>query len=130
MDHDPNPELRAELDAALAAIDPQIRGLRDLLELDIASAAVHDTYQAEFDILSQRRTLIAHVLAALDSVVAAMDALEADGYPNIAQVPVDAAIFDEMSGEISDMEAAFKLFAARLAASKLAVNLGEPKPKS
>lgn len=129
MADDPNPALRAELNAALDKIDPQIRGLRDFLELEIASAALHDFYQTYFDRFSQRRNLIIAALAALDALHAAMNALEADGYPDVPIISVDPPIFEEMAGEVSDMGAAFKLFEERAAASKLTVNLGKTAPK-
>ncbi len=129
MADDINPALRAELNAALAIIDPQIRGLRDLLQLEIATADLHNFYQTYFERFSTRRNLIIAALAALDAAVAAMTALEADGYPTVPEVLVDPPIFDEMSGEMSDMEAAFKLFTEKQLASKLSVNLGTASPK-
>jgi len=127
-DNDPNPELRAEIEAALDAIFPQIEGLIDLQGIN-ASPEFKTLVTDQLNAHKHRESLLIGVANSLDAVVAARDALGADGYPNTDPVPVDALLFAEMEKQRAEVEAAFALFTATAPASRLTVSLGEPAPK-
>ena len=109
MADDPNPASRAELLAALAVIEPQIRGLEALLKFPISS----DTeagIMAAIDLRTRRRDLIRAELDALDAGAAAQMALEADGYPALDPMPVAPEMVQEILRDLADLEAAIGVF--------------------
>lgn len=116
-----DPGLRAELLAALAVIEPQIRGLHDLTTVSITDE-LKAAIEAQIGPRERRRDLIQAVLDALD-------ALEADGYPTLAPADLPANLFAELQGENTDIEAAVGVFDEALPASHIAVVLGEPVEK-
>jgi len=99
------PALDAELTAALAVLEPQIRGLTDLTGIP-ASAELTAGIQGSLAAHTRRRDLI----TAAD---AALDALEADGYPNPVRSLISAGAFLELAGQILDQEAATAVFEAK-----------------
>jgi hypothetical protein len=126
---DPNPELRAELEAALAVLEPELRGLRDLFVVSV-SPALQSSINDQILVRQRRVDLINATLAALDSAVAARTALEADGYPALPDAPLPADQFTELQGQDADLQAAIGVFEeAPPPATTLTVNLGEPIPK-
>lgn len=116
-----DPALRAELEQALAVIEPQIRGLHDLTTTSI-TAELKAAIEAQIVPRERRRDLIKAVLTALD-------ALEADGYPALDKADLPANLFDELQGENTDIEAAVDVFEESGPASHIAVSLGEPAEK-
>lgn len=109
MADDVNPALRAELVAANAVLAPQIRGLHDLADIptsDDLKAAI----AKQIDGREHRGLLIDAVIAALDSALAALNTLQADGYPALPTAPIPAALLSELQGENTDIEAAVGLF--------------------
>ena len=124
MATDPNPALRAELEAALAVIDPQIRGLHDLAVVSI-SAELIAAIELQIVERERRQHLLQDAIASLDGVVAALDALEADGYPALPDATLDPALFDELQGEDADLDAASGIFQKNVAAS-ISIDLGNP----
>ncbi len=110
MAFDPDPPLRAELNAALDVVVPQIAGLH---HLEMVSALGADL-QAEFQLAdterSRRRDRIVAVIQALDGVVVAYEALLADGYPTLAPVPIVAAVANELAIEQVLLNAAIAVF--------------------
>lgn len=106
MAADPNPTLRAELTAALAVIEPQIRGLEALIKFPQISPDTASAILNVIDIRVRRRRLIATALASLDLVVEAEAALEMDGYPALGAIPVLASIEEEILQDLMDLEAA------------------------
>lgn len=106
MADDPNPSLRAELTAALAVIEPQIRGLEALIKFPFISPETASAILNVIDIRVRRRNLIRAALDALDSVIAAQAALEMDGYPALGAIPVLASIEEEILQDLMDLEAA------------------------
>jgi hypothetical protein len=109
MADDPNPALRTELNAALAVLAPQIRGLNDLATTSISTellAEVNDQITARV----RRQGLIQAVLNGLDAALAELEALDADGYPDLPAVPVLGSLFAELQEESSDLAAATGVF--------------------
>ena len=109
MATDPNPALRAEIQAALAVVQPQIRGLHDLLETDISpalKAVITSTVQAR----ENRQNLLLAVIRGLDATLGALQNLDADGYPALPDVLLSVDEATELSGEKTDLEAAIGIF--------------------
>ena len=126
---DPNPALRAELEAAKAVLEPELRGLRDLFVVSI-SAPLQSSVNDQILVRQRRLDLINEVLNALDNVVLDRTALEADGYPEMPDAPLPADQFTELQGQDADLQAAIGVFEeAPSPATTLTVNLGEPVPK-
>ncbi len=123
---DPNPALRTELAAALALLEPQIRGLEDILHIP-PSKDLGAIVAEELRALRRRRDLILATIGALDTVVGARENLVADGYPTVMEVQVPEALFQELKAEVSDVEAAAAMFEA--AAANVAIALGTPEDK-
>ena len=127
MADDPNPELRAELMAALAVLEPQIRGLHDLAVVSISSelAAAIQEQIAERE---KRQSLLRAALASLDSVVSALDMLFQDGYPALPDAFLDPALLAELHEEHADLDAASGIFVPNVAAA-ISIDLGNPVEK-
>lgn len=126
MADDPNPQLRAELNAALADLEPQIRGLHDLAAVSISADLIASVTQQIIE-REYRRNLITTALARLDDAHDAMNTLEADGYPALPQATIIASQFNELQEQQTDLETAIALF--REQASRMTVGLGEPSAK-
>jgi hypothetical protein len=124
MADDPNPALRAELVAALAVLAPQIRGLHDLAVVSISSDLAAEVAK-QIAMRTDRRDLIKAVIAALDGALQSLNALQADGYPSLPTVPLQAALLSELRGEETDLDAAVGLFTPEPATS-ISVVLGAP----
>lgn len=128
MADDLNPAKRAELMAQIVILDPQIRGLHDIaavsISADLKTLVAEVTAERE-----RRRDYIQNVLDAMDQTVAAMETLEANGYPALPPFVIPPELFSELMGEESDLDAAVDVFAADVAA-KIAITLGQPEPKT
>jgi hypothetical protein len=109
MAADPNPALRSELNAALAVLAPQIRGLHDMAAVSISPDLLAEI-NAQITVRERRRDLIRAVISNLDTVVMALQALDADGYPTLDAMIVQPELFTELQGEVSDLEAAAAVF--------------------
>jgi hypothetical protein len=127
MANDVNSKLRAELEAAGRVLEPQIRGLHDLLAVSI-SAELRAEVATQIEIRERRRNLLASALVRLDDANAAVAALERDGYPSIEDTKLSANLLEELQTEESDLETAIKLFTPD-SASAVSVNLGNPVEK-
>ena len=132
MADDPNPVLRAELEAARALLLPQIRGMADMVSMRDATltgptrAAVQDGLERR----ERRKSKIDNALHALDIALEQLNLLEADGYPSLPKVDVKPDIFRELQEERSDIEIATGEFEPDALASSIAVTLGTPAAKS
>lgn len=113
-------KLRAELQGALLVLDEQIRGLHTLQVSSISPDLLTEVNE-EIVFREHRRELIQ---AAID----ALDALVADGYPELPPEVVSPALYAELQGEKSDMSAAIEVFVQAMAA-QLSVDLGQAEPK-
>jgi hypothetical protein len=127
MADDINPELRAELKAAKAVLEPQIRGLHDLISTSI-SGDLKAQIAVQIEIRERRRDKIQVVLNDLDKTVEDMDTLERDGYPDIGEANLPDFLLTELSGEESDLDAALKVFKLE-PAQNISIVLGAPVPK-
>lgn len=128
MADDVNPRLRAELLAALGIIEPQIRGLHDLMTVSITDE-LRAAIESEIVSRERRRNLIQAVLDQLDATNAANDALAADGYPALPQVELPPGLFNELRGEETDLDAAVGIFEERGPAITVTIDLGTPAEK-
>jgi len=109
MADDPNALLGA-LSAALAALAPQIRGLKTLAAAPI-SAELAAAINKQLTALTRRSDLINAVLLWLSGEIQALAALRSDGYPAPPVVdPITPALLAELQGENVDLEAAVGLF--------------------
>jgi len=125
--YDPNPELRAELEAAKAVLEPEIRGLNDLSVVSI-SADLRGSIQVEAVNRQRRLDLINATLASLDSVILARESLAADGYPELPDTTLPNDQFAELQGQDADLTAAVGVF-VQSPATTVTVTLGEPVTK-
>lgn len=124
---DPNPALRAELEAASAALEPQIRGLTLLQSAIAPSHPLHAAVATKLADLERRRALIQGAIGSLDAAVTARTSLQADGYPDVVETRLDGATLAELEGDMADMAAAAGLFEG---IPTLAVDLGQPADKT
>jgi hypothetical protein len=128
MADDPNPALRAELVAAEAVLDPEIRGLLNIILLPI-STNLRAVVQQVIQDRERRRKLIQTVLDYLNGVVTAMNALEADGYPALGSSTVEVELLAELQAELADIAAGVGIFTGPGLASSISINLGIPTTK-
>jgi hypothetical protein len=105
MADDVNPALRAELEAAKAVLEPQLKGLLDLIRTNI-SGDLQEEIRRQIEIRQRRSGLIQSVINSLDAGTEARLALERDGYPAIEGSELSAALFAELVSEESALEAA------------------------
>ncbi len=127
MVDDIDPKLRLELEDAKKALEPQIRGLHDLLQVSI-SGDLKQEISHQIEIRERRTIRIQAVLDQLDNVNAARTALEKDGYPNIEGSKLSDNLFSELVEQDRDLEAAVKIFDEE-GAQNLSIKLGDSAPK-
>jgi hypothetical protein len=108
-DTDINPTLVTQLNAALAALAPTLRGLQDLTGVNL-SADLMAFITAQIAYRQMRETLINAVLAALDAAETAYQNLVADGYPNLPVVAIPGSLLAELNEEIADVSSATAIF--------------------
>lgn len=127
MADDVNPALRTELEVALASLDPQLRGLRDLAATSISGDLKAEVLR-QIEIRQRRGELILKVLGFLDNAVAARANLEQDGYPEIEGSQLPNSLFKELGREKADYESAVSIFKPE-GAQNLSITLGNPVAK-
>lgn len=127
MAEDPNPALSAELTAARAVLAPQLRGSTDFQGASI-SAELRTVMQTAHTDRARRDSLLQAALAARDAYIAALDALENDGYPELPDVQIPGSLLSEIKEQQSDFTAAADMFEAAHATS-INVTLGQAEPK-
>lgn len=119
--------LRGELDESNGASAVQRRKLRDVADLPL-SADTAAAVSGELAAHEHRQSLIQAVLTALD-------ALEADGYPDVPRTEVAKSVLDELNEEKDALETAIAALGAagppppQPRASKVNVALGQPEAK-
>src|SRR6478735_4071271 len=128
MANDINPALRAKLVAADAALDPQLRGLHDLLGTSITEE-LRLSIGHEIDWRSERDNLILATVTAIDAAQAAYDLLVDNGYPDLPNATLPAEQFTELVDQSKDLETAIGLFGAPVPAARITANLGTLEPK-
>jgi hypothetical protein len=130
---DPDSALRAEMQAALDALDPEVRGLQELAAISVSSSE-KIAVSTQIDVRTRRRDLIHAVLAALDAVVASRAALAADGYPDMPKAVVFGPVFDAIQAQSSDIALAAGLFVSENVPTAISLDLlnaelnPQPKP--
>lgn len=131
MADDPNPTVSAQLAAAREVLAPQIRGMADLATTTISPDLRAKIQEIEAGRV-RRDNLIVAAQTARDAYIAALTALEADGYPDLPNTQVANSLFDELQEEQADLQAAASVFIVVPKATTLAIELGAPvaKPKS
>jgi hypothetical protein len=123
---DPNPQLTATIMAAKAVVEPQIRGLNDMISFPI-TAELRAALSERVMLLNHRDDLLNAYLTAKDATVAALQALEDDGYPALPSASLPDDLLAELRGEEANVEAAVNAF--QVQASKAAVAFGPAKTK-
>jgi hypothetical protein len=119
--------LTADLEAALAILDPQIRGLNDLSHTSISPALLVEV-EAQITARVHRHDLIQAVLDSLDAVDERLSALDADGYPVLPAAPVMGSLFSELQEEKSDLAAAIAVFATEQISAGPLTQTANPNP--
>ena len=120
-----NPELEAALRAALDIVETQLRGLRDK-ENDAQSNDLRSDIQAAIEDRTEREVLLQALLDDLKQAQTDYDALVADGYPVLAQMPIPQSTFAELGREMADLEAAASVFSAIPQATSISIGIGAP----
>jgi hypothetical protein len=111
--------LKAELEAAKAVIEPQIEGLHDFARLNIKPETL--TKVQEVTVSFERR---------LGVIVAGLEALanlEADKYPETPQQEVLKDIYSDLAENVSTIEAAFSKFVVKDEATTAEIVPGTPE---
>lgn len=129
MDHDPNPALRAEINAALDIIRPQIKGLIDFSKIVVSSSPVAAAVSAQIQARQHRQSLLGAVLTALDSVIMARSELADNDYPNLPNVESTPEVLAALHDEADAIAYALAIFEAKLLASTLSIRLGSASDK-
>lgn len=126
---DPNPALRAELQAAFDTLDEDLLGLKDFTL--IRSTPEFTVFmQQQFDALIPMWQLLKATLESLDAVIVARQNLAAAGYPMSAdKIPMPPEIFAQLQIEMNQLNAAKGLFNEQLRAAQITVNLGKSEEK-
>lgn len=112
--------LRAELVAALDVLAPQIRGLHYLSQIGAFPDLVAEENN-QIVVRERRRDDIQAVIAALDTLVA-------DGYPDLLSDMIQTELFSVLQSEVADLQAAAGIFQPSVA-EHLQVNFDQPTPK-
>lgn len=121
-------DLRAELRKANAALNPQLRGLQDLMHVSI-SDALKAQVQLGITTYSRRHDLITDVLNAITVLEEAVNALVADGYPTLTPIDLSPALWRELQGQSSDIDSGIAVFELAPATS-IEIRLGDPVTKT
>lgn len=111
MATDPAPALRAEIQAALSVVSPQINGISELIAVvsDEDVALANDLTKA-VEGRNRRYDLLRKVLLDLDLLLDDLNALEADGYPTLEDVLLPAAELSKLQMEVADINTAAAIF--------------------
>jgi hypothetical protein len=107
--------LLAELEAARAVLAPEIRGIISLNN-DSLSPELHAGLNQELADRQRRDSLLA-------TAIAALEALAADGYPETPPAVLPGNLFQELSGDVSDIEAGAAVFVAAPLATTINVTM-------
>ena len=99
---DSTPAVQTELAAALAALEPQIKGLQGLAATGVSSETVA-VLNREASTQIERRQLI-------ENVQTAIGALQANGYPNVPLVSAPSHVIAELQDQQAADAAAIGLF--------------------
>lgn len=109
-----------EINERLTTFAPQHEGLRDFALLNLQEATKLEI-DSSLKLYDRRKDL-------LDKAKAALEALKADGHPEIPVREISEAAFADLQGNTSTIEAAMARFASN-AATTLALAEGRTEPK-
>jgi cobalamin-dependent methionine synthase I len=121
-------ERRAEWQAALDIIQPQIRGLEDKVN-DALSEALRTVLKERLAFLKQREALIGGAIVAQDAADAAQGALEGHGFPSLPDMEIAGNLLEELDQEVADNLAARSGFDALPIAVDIGISLGDAADK-
>lgn len=125
----PFDSLREEINKAIAALDPEVRGLDDLTKVSLSSATLAVVADAK-ESHRRRRELLNVVIQDLDQLENALTNLTNDGYPALPKSNVDELVFAELQGQLADLQSAIAQFQpAEAKAATLTLALGPPTKK-
>jgi hypothetical protein len=127
MADDPNPILTAQLTAARDALSPLLRGLNNLKRISV-SDGLRSKIQEVVSVEDRRQALLNAALSAGQAYLAALVALENDGYPGRPNFSILATLFAEIQAERDELEAAVAIFEPERA-SVVKIILGQPVPQ-
>lgn len=114
-------ELIFELTAAKLSLVPIIEGYEDYLRLNIFPET-KAIVQTALDAAKQRLVLIEQALAALE-------ALDQNGYPGVDPMPVTDAVYADLMEQRRTLEAALGQFHPESQATTVIITPGTPEPK-
>ena len=116
-------DFTSDLLAVIARIEPQIRGLIDLMNNPnvIASDAMA-AMQEQLNIRQRR-------LAFIKAVLTAIDELLDDGYPILDPMKIPQTVLDIIAQRIADVVKAAEVFTVETPATLLEINLGPAAAK-
>lgn len=115
-------DLKAELLAAKAVLEPEIEGLHDFARLNIKPETLAGVQSATTDFERRLQLIIA--------VLAALDALAADNYPDVPQRSVIEDIYEDLQDNVNTITAAFEKFTPIGEATSVTIIPGTPTVKS
>jgi hypothetical protein len=110
-----------EIKAAIAAITPQLEGLRDFSRLNL-EPGTQEEVQKSITIYDRRFALLTAAENSLETLVI-------DGYPDVPVSQVEESVFADLSENASTIEAALKQFTAAPLASSLSFTTGPVETK-
>jgi hypothetical protein len=119
--------LRAEIDAALAVVVPQVRGLEDLSRASLTPSAQQEVARVLVSRQRRQRSLT-EVIRVLDALDRAVASLVADGYPNLPSVFVTGEVLSDLAEERADLTSALGVFQLDRAV-RMVIHLGDPELK-
>jgi predicted aconitase len=131
-DPNPNPERRAELEAALGPAADRVRGIEEMLEIEHLTPDLKAFLQGEHWNANLRRSAIADAIEGLDRAADRYSALISTGYPAVDAVEMPADLAAELDHVIADflaVRATFKAGAPDLA-TRIEATAGEPRDKA
>lgn len=114
-------DLKAELEAAKAVLEPQIEGLHDFARLNIKPVTLAKVQETTVE-FERRLSLVVAGLAALA-------ALEADKYPDVPQREVLIAVYADLAENVATIQAAFEKFVSEEEASTVEIIPGTPEKR-
>ena len=109
--NDPNPTLRAQLQASLEMLWPQILGLQALAAVPGISPGLLIDINQQIGVKTNTQNLIKAVIADLDAAVTALGVLYESGYPSMPPMVISSALYAELQTDQSNIQAALGTFA-------------------
>ncbi len=113
--------LKTELLAAKAVIEPQIEGLHDFARLNIKPETATTVQEVTVDY--ERR------LSVINNALDALGKLEEDKYPETPKEEVLSDVYKDLSDNVSTIQAAFAKFAIKDEAVTAEITPGTPEEK-